>query len=123
MPKRAGLRRTFHDLQNNVAAIRMWLVMLPACTECRSGQEKALVRIRRNLDQARATLGKLESLLSPDPNAALRYSRTAGMSGGPFARASASKPQGRNGSTRRVKSAAAASRAHLRNGSAAQPQR
>jgi hypothetical protein len=53
--------RAFHELNNNFAAIGLWVAMLleSTCEECRAGREKIAAAIGRNLAQAQVATQSL----------------------------------------------------------------
>jgi hypothetical protein len=54
----AGDPRRFHEVNNNLAAIRLWLTMLQgsSCPGCRRVQANGLSAILRNVEQAQALI-------------------------------------------------------------------
>src|SRR5882672_7916881 len=57
-PDRDGDPRRFHEVNNNLAAIRLWLTMLQgsSCPVCRRMQANGLSAILRNVEQAQALI-------------------------------------------------------------------
>ena len=57
-PAGGGDPRRFHEVNNNLAAIRLWLTMLQAssCPVCRRVQANGVSAILRNVEQAQALI-------------------------------------------------------------------
>jgi len=75
-----GDPRRFHEVNNNLAAIRLWLTMLQgsSCPGCRRMQANGLSAILRNVEQAQALTE--ERFPPPDldtPRAPRRQRKTA----------------------------------------------
>jgi hypothetical protein len=66
--------RRFHQVNNNLAAIRLWLTMLQgsSCPACRRTQANGLSAILRNVEQAQALI---EERFPPPGLAASRATR------------------------------------------------
>jgi len=56
--KRVGQPRALHHVENNLAAIRLWLTMLAesSCAKCRRVQAEGVSAIDRNLLEAQDSL-------------------------------------------------------------------
>ena len=77
MPRTSAARRQFHELQNNLAAVRLWLRMLEesSCAKCRKPQAEGFAAIQRNLSQMEGLLAR--RLLRSTPARRARRARKA----------------------------------------------
>jgi hypothetical protein len=78
MRTNAADRRRYHDLGNNFAAMRLWLMMLEesSCAKCRRAQADAIAGIHRNLTDMQASLaGRLPNAPKRSPRRAARRRR------------------------------------------------
>jgi hypothetical protein len=73
-PAGGGDPRRLHEVNNNLAAIRLWLTMLQgsSCPGCRRVQANGLSAILRNVEQAQALI---EERFPPPDLSALRAPR------------------------------------------------